>query len=86
MNVSTSSDPALILANRYLPSFQFSEKHGIASVKASAGAILAAAKGYDDRRDRIVNFLQTVREIPARLAAALGSRNALLRAGRFLPA
>ncbi len=83
MNNFPASDAALRLADRYLPVFQFSEKHGIASVKASAAAILAAAKNYDDRRDRVVNVLQAIREVPARLAAALGGKNALADRPRF---
>ncbi len=83
MEFSTDNDAALLLANRYLPSFQFSERHGIALIKAPAAAILAAARNFDDRRDRVVNALQALREVPARLAVALGRRNELAGRPRF---
>ena len=79
----SSGSATLQLANSYLPAFHFSEKHGIDSIKAPAAVILAAAKNYDDRKDRVVNFLQTVREVPARIAAAFGSKNALAGRARF---
>jgi hypothetical protein len=83
MATSNSGDAALQLADRYLPVFQFSEQHGIASVKASAASILHAARSFDDRRDRVVNFLQALREVPARLIARAGSANALANRPRF---
>lgn len=65
------------LAERYLPCYQFSEKHGIPLVKAPAATILSVLKTYDDRSDRVINFLQAVREFPAHFMARLGGRNAL---------
>lgn len=83
MKIAPSNDAAQILADRYLSSFQFSEKHGIAGIKAPVDVILAAIKNYDDRSDRVVNFLQATREVPSRIAAALGGKNALAERARF---
>ncbi|MDR3480371.1 MAG: hypothetical protein P4L91_06610 [Burkholderiaceae bacterium] len=83
MKIATISDATQVLADRYLPTFQFSEKHGIAGIKAPVDVILAAIKNYDDRSDRVVNFLQATREVPSRIAAALGSKNALAERARF---
>jgi hypothetical protein len=59
------------LLDRYLPVYQFSERHSIL-VRGSAGAILDAIQAYDRSRDRLVLRITALRELPGRLIAKLG--------------
>ena len=82
-SASIPSNTAFEVASRYLPTYQFSERHAIASIRAPAAVILEAMKNYDDRQDKILDALLTVREWPSRAAAALGRKNALHARARF---
>ena len=82
-STATPSATAFEIADRYVPAFQFSERHAIASIRAPAAVILDAMKNYDDRQDKILDALLTVRELPSRAAAALGRKNALHARARF---
>ncbi len=83
MITRTTLESAFDVAARYLPTYHYSERHAIASVDAPAAAILNAMKDYDDREDKVLNTLLTVREWPSRAAAALGRKNALHARTRF---
>lgn len=63
-------------ARRYLPDAQFSEQHEI-RLSGSADQILEAILALDDRDDRIVRYMLTLREAPARLACKLGFESTL---------
>lgn len=83
MSIETDQDFATVLASRYLPVYQFSERHEIAPVRAEVGAILGAVKNYDDRQDPILDFLLKVRELPGRTLTHLGASTALRDRPRF---
>lgn len=59
------------LLDRYLPVYQFSERHRVL-VRGSAGAILDAIQAYDRSRDRLVLLITALRELPGRLLTKLG--------------
>jgi hypothetical protein len=71
------------LADKYLPIYQFSERHELAPIDAAPAAIIEAIKNYDDRQDRVLNRLLAMREYPGRLLSQLGLSNALSRRERF---
>ncbi|NMM37950.1 MAG: hypothetical protein HHJ09_10605 [Glaciimonas sp.] len=79
----TTLESAFDVAARYLPTYHYSERHAIASVDAAPAVILSAMKNYDDRQDKVLNTLLTVREWPSRAAAVLGRKNALHARTRF---
>lgn len=59
------------LLDRYLPVYQFVERHSIL-VSGSAGAIMDAVQAYDLSEDRLVAAIMALRELPGRLIARLG--------------
>ncbi|MDO9283347.1 MAG: hypothetical protein Q7U26_00545 [Aquabacterium sp.] len=67
--------------DEWLPQWQFDEVHHIRS-RASPAALLDATAAYDPAHDRVINAALSLREAPARLAAALGLGNAV-RPQRF---
>ena len=83
MQSKPAPDSAFDVAARYLPTYHYSERHATAAVDAAPAAIMTAMKNYDDRKDKVLNALLTVREWPSRAAAALGRQNALDARGRF---
>ena len=64
------------LAERYLPDFQFVERHHL-DLDTSAAQALDAASQLSTHDDPLVRSLLRLREAPARLANRLGWRNAL---------
>jgi hypothetical protein len=57
------------LLQRFLPEFQFAERHHI-DVRAPAGAVLDAALAVDLADDKFIGAFVAVREWPARLVGA----------------
>ncbi|WP_287876649.1 hypothetical protein [Aquitalea sp.] len=82
MNIA-NPPKVLPLASKYLPIYNFSERHDIEPIKSTSSAILSAVKSYDGQQDAILNALLKIREYPARLANKLGLVNALQKKPRF---
>jgi hypothetical protein len=61
----------LSLLDRYLPCYQFAERHSI-WVNGSAGEILDAVQNYDPSTDRLNHRISALRELPGRWLAKLG--------------
>ena len=59
------------LLDRYLPVYQFAERHSIL-VSGSARSILDAIQAYDRSSDRLALRMTALRELPGRLIAKLG--------------
>jgi hypothetical protein len=59
------------LLDRYLPVYQFAERHSIL-VRSSPGAILDAVQAYDPSADRLSRRFTALRELPGRWLAKLG--------------
>ena len=59
------------LLDRYLPVYQFAERHSIL-VSGSPGAILDAVQAYDPSSDRLSRRFTALREFPGRWLAKLG--------------
>jgi hypothetical protein len=59
------------LLDRYLPVYQFVERHGIL-VDGAAGAVLDAIQAYDPSADRLSRRMTVLRELPGRWLAKLG--------------
>ena len=53
------------LLDRYLPTYQFSETHGL-SIEAEAAAILDGVAAYRPESDRFFRFMIGLREVPMR--------------------
>ncbi|MEL7938868.1 hypothetical protein [Pseudomonas delhiensis] len=70
------------LADRLLPSYQFSERHHL-RIAAPPGALLDAVATLGDEEDPLVQRFLRLREAPARLALRLGLGNALAQRPRF---
>ena len=66
----------------FLPPYQFFESHE-GSVAAPPKPVLDAAATLEDRDDALVRALLTLRELPARIAGALGLPGALKDEPRF---
>ena len=66
----------------FLPRYQFFESHE-GSVAAPPKPVLDAAATLEDRDDALVRALLTLRELPARIAGALGLPGALKDEPRF---
>lgn len=71
------------LADQFLPTYQFSERHLSTPIASTPSIILHQIGAYDDQGDAVLNTLLTIRELPSRLYAKLGSRNDLSNRGRF---
>jgi hypothetical protein len=59
------------LLDKYLPVYQFAERHGIL-VNGSPGEILDAIQAYDPSTDRLSRRLSALRELPGRWLASIG--------------
>jgi hypothetical protein len=76
------------LLDRYLPVYQFVERHSIV-VDGSAGAVLDAVEAYDPSGDRLSRGMTVLRELPGRWLAKLGfagtARPSTFGMGDFIP-
>jgi hypothetical protein len=76
------------LLDRYLPVYQFAERHSIV-VDGAAGTVLDAAQAYDPAADRVSRGMTVLRELPGRWLANLGfagtSREATFGMRDFIP-
>jgi hypothetical protein len=59
------------LLEKYLPVYQFAERHSIV-VDGAAGAVLDAVQAYDPSADRVSHGMTVLRELPGRGLAKLG--------------
>ena len=65
------------LAQRYLPNYQFIEKHSL-PIDAAPADVLDAVERLTHADDPLVRFFMRLRESPARLLARMGRSNALV--------
>lgn len=72
----------MALADKFLPSYQFSERHSV-RVAAPGHAILRAIDNFSGEGDRFISLLIAVREAPARFAGAFGFSTSLKDQSRF---
>jgi hypothetical protein len=76
------------LLDRYLPVYQFSERHSVV-VDGSAGAVLDAVEAFDPSGDRVSRRMTLARELPGRWLTKLGlagtSRPAAFSKRDFIP-
>jgi hypothetical protein len=82
------AEVAMSLLDKYLPVYQFSERHSIV-VDGAAGAVLDAVQAYDPAADPVSRRLTVLRELPGRLMTKLGfagtSRPAIFGMDTFIP-